>query len=169
MFQKLDAISLQVKVIAKTCGDSYHANDYAQDQLNDELKTLVEELDKMNLEMRGLKKENASLKTTVESLNTKMEMYDNKFENLDRDSKKSNLCIDEVIEKEDLSLLKVVNDLFRDLGLNLRAEEVCQSGPRWEQAETNHSILPRCQCERTNIQESEEIGRKLIMDKCVCK
>ena len=56
-----------------------------------------------------------------------MELHDNKIENSDRELKKSNLCIDRVVEIDSLSLLKVVNDLFCDLEKKLKAEDVCQS------------------------------------------
>ena len=46
MITKLDVLGIQVNVNAKTCDDNYKANDFAQDQLNDRLKTLVEEMDK---------------------------------------------------------------------------------------------------------------------------
>ena len=144
LIDKVDALSIQVGVNAKKCDENYKSTDFDQDQLNDKSKTLVEGMDKMKLEIRDLKVENANLKTTVESLIVKKELHEDKFEISDRENKRSNLCIDGVVEREGLSLLKVVNDLFRDLEIPLKAE-VCQSiyqkGTNNDQDDTNQDQL----------------------------
>ena len=125
--EKLDALTIKVNENAIACEEGFRSGQFIQDQFTDKLKIMVEEMDKMKMEINGLKNENALLKSTVDSLNVKMAMHDVKIENSDRDSKKSNSCIDGVLEREGLSLTKVVSDLFCDLELNLKVEEVCQS------------------------------------------
>ena len=127
VFNKIDTLSNKVNTNANTCEENFKSNEFAMGQFTDKLKILVEEMDKMKLEIHDLKSENAQLKSTVENLTVKVEIHDHKFETTEIEKKKANLCIDGVVEREGLSLLKVVNDLFRDLDVNLKAEEVCQS------------------------------------------
>ena len=77
-----------------------------------------------------MEKENNRLKKTVSGLTKKVENFDHKFEMMERETRRSNLCIDGVVEREGLNLLKLVNDLFVDLEIDLRAENGVNVKPR---------------------------------------
>ena len=56
-----------------------------------------------------------------------MEQYVLTLEMKSREERRSNLCIDGVVEDINCSLEFMVNDLFHDLELEFTVKEVCQS------------------------------------------
>ena len=127
ILKKLDNLTNVVQNNAKSCDEAFEANRFVQNEIADKLAVIVGQFDEMKGEFSMLKKENAKLKKMVNSLSEKIQSYDDKFESIDREGKRNNLCIDGILEKEGLNLPKMMNDLFVDLGLNYRAEDVCKS------------------------------------------
>ena len=124
---KIENLTKIVEHNAKSCDESFKAFEFAQGNTNDKLDAIVKDFETLNEENKRLKKDNAELKKTVNGLAKKIENFDMKFEMMERNNRKSNLCIDGVVEREGLSLIKLVSDLFRDLEINLKAEEVCHA------------------------------------------
>ena len=124
---KIENLTKIVEFNAKSCEESFKAFEFAQGKVTDKLDSIVKEFESMKNENKDLKRENVNLKKTVNGLAKKVDSFDRKFEMFERESRKSNLCVDGVLEREGLSLLRLVNDLFRDLEINLKAEEVCHA------------------------------------------
>ena len=124
---KIENLTKIVEYNAKSCEESFKAFEFSQGEITDNLSKFVEEFEVMKAKNNGLEKENSRLKKTVNNLSKKVESFDQKFENMEREARRSNLCIDGVIEREGMSLLRLVNDLFRDLEIDLRAEDVCSA------------------------------------------
>ena len=124
---KLENITKIVEYNAKSCEESFKSFEFAQGEMTDKLNGIVKDLEEIKGENKSLKNENSKLKKTVINLTKKVENFDQKFEMLEREAKRSNLCIDGVVEREGLNLIRLVNDLFRDLEIDLKAEEVCHA------------------------------------------
>ena len=124
---KIDNLTSIVEFNAKSCEESFKAFEFAQGNITDKVNEIAKDVEAMKEENLSLRKDNASLKKTVNGLTKTIENFDMKFEMMERDNRKSNLCIDGVLEREGLSLIKLVGDLFRDLEINLKAEEVCKA------------------------------------------
>ena len=124
---KIENLTKIVEFNAKSCEESFKAFEFTQGKVKDKLNSFVEEFENIRDENKDLKKENSKLKKTVSGLVMKVNSFDQKFEMMERESRKSNLCVDGVLERNGLNLLKLVNDLFRDLDINLNAEEVSHS------------------------------------------
>ena len=110
---------------SKTCQEKFKSSDFKQGEFADKLEGFVKEIGLLKEEIKTIKKSNSKLKETVNTLNGKIGDYDQKFERMERDRKKSNISIEGVIEIENLSLEKFVNNLFEDLGLDYKVSNVC--------------------------------------------
>ena len=124
---KIENLTNIVEFNAKSCEESFKAFEFAQEKINERIDEVVKEFDTIKEVNKKLEKENNRLKTTVNGLSKKVDSFDKKFEEMEREARRPNLCIDGVVERDGLNLLKLVNDLFRDLEIDLRAEDVCQS------------------------------------------
>ena len=116
-----------VKFNAKSCDESFKAFEFAHEKITDRINDIVKEFDTIKEVNKNLKKENNRLKMTVSGLSKKVYNFYRMIEEMEREARRANLCIDGVLEREGLNLLVLVNDLFRDLEIDLLAEDVCQS------------------------------------------
>ena len=124
---KLDDFTNKVEIDSKECEEKIKSCEFSHGRNSDKIDNLVEEIGALKLEMDTLKKENKKLNKTVNTLNSKVAEFDVKFETKDREAKRNNICIEGVIEKENLSMEKLVDELFVDLGLDLRVSNVCEA------------------------------------------
>ena len=124
---KIETLTKIVEYNVESCDESFKAFEYAQENISDKLNEFVKEFDSTKEENSSLKKDNARFKKNINGLTRKVESFDQKFEMMERESRKANLCIDGVLERDCVSLIKLVNDLFRDLEIDLRAEDVCHA------------------------------------------
>ena len=124
---KIENLTNIVEFNAKSCEESFKAFEFVQEKITDRINEIVNEFDTIKEVNKNLEKDNIRLKATVTGLSKKVDNFDRKFEEMERETRRPNLCIDGVVEREGLNLLVLVNDLFRDLEIDLRAEDVCQS------------------------------------------
>ena len=85
----------------------------------------MKDFQEMKEEVSEVKKVNDDLKRTVKSMAEKIKEYDFKFEQQEREKKKANISIKGVLEIQNLSLEKLVNDLFEDLNLEYKVQDLC--------------------------------------------
>ena len=115
---KLDDLAKKVDKNSKTCDEKFVSCEFEHGNNSDKIENLAKEIGALKSEMNTLKKENAALNKTVKALSTKVSEFDLRLEMKDREAKKNNICIEGVVEKENLSMEKLLDDLFTDLGLD---------------------------------------------------
>ena len=125
VLSKIDDLSKQVDKNSKTCQEKFDSSEFVQGELGEKFDKFTKEFKELKEEFKEVKKENVEMKTTIASLSDKIREYDEKFEMQEREKKRANLSIDGVLEIENLSLEKLMNDLFEDLSLDYKVADVC--------------------------------------------
>ena len=126
VLEKLDGFTNKAEKDKQDCHEKIEGCEFTQKENSDKIEKLISEIDALKTEMDALKNENKKVNKTVNALNLKISEYDSKFEAKDREAKRNNICIEGVIEIENLSLENLVDELFVDLGLDLKVSNVCE-------------------------------------------
>ena len=127
VLEKLDGFTNKAEKDKQDCHEKIEGCEFTQKENSDKIEKLISEIDALKTEMDALKNENKKVNKTVNALNLKISEYDSKFEAKDREAKRNNICIEGVIEIENLSLENLVDELFVDLGLDLKVSNVCEA------------------------------------------
>ena len=124
---KLDNLTEKSNKVSESCEEKFKSCEFVHEEHSDKIGNLKKEIEILKSEMKSLKKENVEMKKSVNVLNSKISDFDMKFEMKDREAKRNNICIEGVIEKENLSMEKLVDELFVDLCLDLKVSNVCEA------------------------------------------
>ena len=125
VISKLEDLTKKVDDNSLKCQENFRSSEFVQNGISDKLETIVADFETLKSDFKEVKKENIALRESVKSLSEKVKDYDMKFEFLERQRKKSNICIEGVLEIANLPLEKLMDELLDDLNLKFKAQDVC--------------------------------------------